>query len=625
MATLQHPVAPSHLPWFVTAPGNTDILYVITTVIVIVSAVLIGVMFFWLHSLPERLGHKKLQFEIVAVLGLISLFTHMHVFWIVGLLLALIDLPDILSPLRRIAVSAERLASTDSTSVPTMKQPSSESLPSKQDELSHRPQSHFEETVNRGRNRKLLVTAVALVVAAVGTFLFMNLDSWMWPLSKDPAPVQKTTVAPPAVQNTPEGTPTITKPTANSTDPHDTTQRLQPSTEPAPTVGAARSGENVMAEAPASRSESVSEPVTIEQPVVQPESDSARIPQQPAPSVVGEWAKRGENVMADTPTFQSQSVSEPAATRQPETESVRTPQQPVAPAVGKEGGPTIDTVRIYDLGDAIIMGRAAPGSEIIAKLDGTQIGKVTANADGSFVLVPPTPLPVGRGTLTLESRGPNETIALASEKAISVTVPPRDQEDPDGKGPPPDSMTGIPTPAEPVTQGPTRDSSVSPDIMTKPAVDLPGRTASKKIAPSVIDKDATVTKTPSRQKRRKSKDQRENDDDLTTPPKTESSEYHKLNRPYWIDERCAKGRTKCTFRLRYLPGQDLTVVDPDGYWYGVPKQRKPSSMREHPNHSKHVNWCKKRFRTYNSNTDHFVGRDHKRYRCNSPFDGQPLD
>ena len=42
------------------------------------------------------MAHKsqKLQFEIVAVLGLISLFTHMHIFWIAGLLLALIDLPD---------------------------------------------------------------------------------------------------------------------------------------------------------------------------------------------------------------------------------------------------------------------------------------------------------------------------------------------------------------------------------------------------------------------------------------------------------------------------------------------------------------------------------------------------
>lgn len=100
----------SHLPWFITAPGDVDVLYVITAIALVIGILLIGVMFFWLHSLPERLGHKKLQFEIVAVLALISLFTHMHIFWVIGLLLALVDLPDLMSPLRRIATSTERMA-----------------------------------------------------------------------------------------------------------------------------------------------------------------------------------------------------------------------------------------------------------------------------------------------------------------------------------------------------------------------------------------------------------------------------------------------------------------------------------------------------------------------------------
>ena len=110
MSASTNPLTPHTLPWFVTAPGDTDGLYVATTILVLVSVVLLGVLFFWLHSLPERLGHKKLQFEIVAVLGLISLFTHMHIFWIIGLLLAVIDLPDFISPLRRIADAAEKQA-----------------------------------------------------------------------------------------------------------------------------------------------------------------------------------------------------------------------------------------------------------------------------------------------------------------------------------------------------------------------------------------------------------------------------------------------------------------------------------------------------------------------------------
>lgn len=118
MSATQHPMAPHTLPWFITSPGGTDTLYVITTVVVVIAVMLLGVFFFWLHSLPERMGHKKLQFEVVAVLGLISLFTHQHIFWIIGLLLAVVDLPDFINPLKRIADAAERIAGT-STEAPS--------------------------------------------------------------------------------------------------------------------------------------------------------------------------------------------------------------------------------------------------------------------------------------------------------------------------------------------------------------------------------------------------------------------------------------------------------------------------------------------------------------------------
>jgi hypothetical protein len=108
-----HPEAPHHIHWFITAPGETDGLYVFTTLLVIASIAGLGVLFFTLHSLPERWGHKKMQFEIVAILGLISLFTHIHLFWVIALILALIDLPDFTTPLKRIARSSEKLAGID--------------------------------------------------------------------------------------------------------------------------------------------------------------------------------------------------------------------------------------------------------------------------------------------------------------------------------------------------------------------------------------------------------------------------------------------------------------------------------------------------------------------------------
>lgn len=107
-----HSAAPHHLPLFITAPGQTDVLMVVTAVILLAVVVGFGVLFFWLHSLPERIAHKshKLQFEIVAVLGLLALFTHIHLFWVIGLLLALIDIPDFGGWLGRIATSTETIA-----------------------------------------------------------------------------------------------------------------------------------------------------------------------------------------------------------------------------------------------------------------------------------------------------------------------------------------------------------------------------------------------------------------------------------------------------------------------------------------------------------------------------------
>jgi len=85
---------------------------VVVGLVLVLTVVGFGVLFFRLHTLPERIAHKsqKIQFEIVAVLGLIALFTHMHIFWVAGLLLALIDFPDFGTSLVRIASSTEKMA-----------------------------------------------------------------------------------------------------------------------------------------------------------------------------------------------------------------------------------------------------------------------------------------------------------------------------------------------------------------------------------------------------------------------------------------------------------------------------------------------------------------------------------
>ncbi|MCC8953175.1 hypothetical protein H8B02_06735 [Bradyrhizobium sp. Pear77] len=124
-----HPAAPHHLPFFIPGADGSDTLMVVMGIFLVATVLWVGTLYWKLHSLPERMAHKsqKLQFEIVAVLGLISLFTHMHIFWIAGLLLALVDLPDFGTPMRSIADSVERIA--DATPGAPAAEPEAEAVP----------------------------------------------------------------------------------------------------------------------------------------------------------------------------------------------------------------------------------------------------------------------------------------------------------------------------------------------------------------------------------------------------------------------------------------------------------------------------------------------------------------
>lgn len=112
MTASLHSSAPHHLPPFLAGPGETDVFMVAVGIFLLLAVLGIGILFLRLHTLPERIAHKskKLQFEIVAVLGLLALLTHVHLFWVAGLLLALIDIPDFGGALGRMAGSLEKIA-----------------------------------------------------------------------------------------------------------------------------------------------------------------------------------------------------------------------------------------------------------------------------------------------------------------------------------------------------------------------------------------------------------------------------------------------------------------------------------------------------------------------------------
>ena len=114
MSTAIHPAATHHLPPFITAPDETDILYNIVLVVLMSIIISVMILYFRLHALPEHIAHRtdKVQYQIVAVLALLSLFTHNHIYWILALLLALIRLPDFTSPLAGMNESLAKIAAT---------------------------------------------------------------------------------------------------------------------------------------------------------------------------------------------------------------------------------------------------------------------------------------------------------------------------------------------------------------------------------------------------------------------------------------------------------------------------------------------------------------------------------
>lgn len=113
MSAAMNPAAPHHLPVFITAPGESDLFLNGTAIFLIVAVITLGSVYFRLHALPEHMAHKnasKVQFEVVAVLALLGLFTHNTLFWVAALILALVPIPDFHGPLSRMADALARMA-----------------------------------------------------------------------------------------------------------------------------------------------------------------------------------------------------------------------------------------------------------------------------------------------------------------------------------------------------------------------------------------------------------------------------------------------------------------------------------------------------------------------------------
>lgn len=97
---------------------------------------------------------------------------------------------------------------------------------------------------------------------------------------------------------------------------------------------------------------------------------------------------------------------------------------PTAPAPGVQEAPlpSFDVVRINPNGDTVIAGRAVPGAVVVLRDDDSELGTVTADARGEWVLLPETPLPPGAHRLTLLMRD-EAGAEVASTQEVLVVVP----------------------------------------------------------------------------------------------------------------------------------------------------------------------------------------------------------
>ena len=115
MSENKHPLAPEHLPHFVTAADGSDYLFTAMVYLVVGVIILLGVLYFTLHALPERMAHhgNATQLQLISILCILALFTHNNVFWVLALVLAAFRPPDIVTPLASMAQSLQSIVKKD--------------------------------------------------------------------------------------------------------------------------------------------------------------------------------------------------------------------------------------------------------------------------------------------------------------------------------------------------------------------------------------------------------------------------------------------------------------------------------------------------------------------------------
>ncbi|WP_456388945.1 LysM peptidoglycan-binding domain-containing protein [Profundibacter sp.] len=132
-----------------------------------------------------------------------------------------------------------------------------------------------------------------------------------------------------------------------------------------------------------------------------------------------------------------------------------TPSSEIDSRAGQPAPPGFDVVRVEADGSSVIAGNAAPGSEVAILLDGKDVGKATADAQGNFVALLNLPGSNDAQVLSLSMQHSGGALVTSND---SVILAPAAKADPE-----PDVVAAAAPDADATTQVTTEQAAAEPD------------------------------------------------------------------------------------------------------------------------------------------------------------------
>ncbi|WP_395017613.1 Ig-like domain-containing protein [Dongia sp.] len=157
-------------------------------------------------------------------------------------------------------------------------------------------------------------------------------------------------------------------------------------------------------------------PAAAEQPAQQSTITGATEPQPINPPQTP--ATTTETPAVQAPAAQTPAAQTPAAGGEQVAAAAPTP----TPAPAPEVKPSFDVVRVNPNGDAVIAGRAAPGTKITLLDNGQPVGSAEADDRGEWVLLPDSAVDPGQHKFSVRATDEGGK-SLDSEKEVIVVVP----------------------------------------------------------------------------------------------------------------------------------------------------------------------------------------------------------